>query len=135
MKRALLIVVLLLVALGVVLGQRSGRRGGGWGRWGGPYESAKTAREIPQHGYETPTWTNTPGFEADTLAFTRIQREHSPYSRGGPWWTDAPDSDLNLSFRLQQMTSMKVDPDGVFLRLTPRGYLLCDEIAGYLMLS
>jgi oxygen-independent coproporphyrinogen III oxidase len=25
--------------------------------------------------------------------------------------------------------------DGVFLRLTPRGYLLCDEIAGYLMLS
>jgi oxygen-independent coproporphyrinogen-3 oxidase len=25
--------------------------------------------------------------------------------------------------------------DGVLLRLTPRGYLLCDEIAGYLMLS
>jgi hypothetical protein len=52
------------------------------------------------------------------FTFARVR-----YDRGGRWgrggWaTDLPDSDLNLSFRLQQMTSMKVDPDGRILRLT-----------------
>ena len=32
--------------------------------------------------------------------------------------TDFPDSDLNFSFRLQQLTSLKVDPNGRILRLT-----------------
>ena len=32
--------------------------------------------------------------------------------------TDYPDSDLNFSYRLQQMTSMRVDPDGRVLDLT-----------------
>ena len=36
----------------------------------------------------------------------------------GNWITDYPDSDLNLSFRVQQMTSIKVDPNGRILRLT-----------------
>jgi hypothetical protein len=30
----------------------------------------------------------------------------------GRWATDFPDADLNLSWRLQQMTSLKVDPNG-----------------------
>ena len=34
------------------------------------------------------------------------------------WATDTPDSDLNLSYRLQQMTAMKVNPDGRFIHLT-----------------
>jgi hypothetical protein len=34
------------------------------------------------------------------------------------WINDYPDSDLNLSFRLQQLTSMKVDPNGRTLKLT-----------------
>jgi hypothetical protein len=102
-----------LVVTGVLMAQ--------W-RWGGEgrYEDAHTAREIAQHGGETPTWTNTAGFEKDTLTFVRIKRERVPYRRGGPWWTDVPDSDLNLSYRLQQMTSMKVNPDGLFLRLTDK---------------
>ncbi len=28
--------------------------------------------------------------------------------------TDYPDSDLNFSYRLQELTSMKVDPNGRF---------------------
>jgi hypothetical protein len=35
---------------------------------------------------------------------------------GGSWATDLPDADLNLSFRLQQMTSLKVDPLGRIIR-------------------
>jgi len=37
---------------------------------------------------------------------------------GGRWATDYPDSDLNFSYRLQQLTAMEVNPDGVILRLT-----------------
>src|SRR5690606_23276268 len=35
----------------------------------------------------------------------------------GGWSTDLPDSDLNLSYRLQQMTSTKVDPDGRIINI------------------
>lgn len=39
----------------------------------------------------------------------------------GPWerWkTDWPDSDLNFSYRLQQLTSLKVNPEPISMRLT-----------------
>ncbi len=32
--------------------------------------------------------------------------------------TDFPDSDLNFSFRLQQLTSLKVNPEPITMRLT-----------------
>ena len=38
---------------------------------------------------------------------------------GGGWATDYPDSDLNFSFRLQQLTSLKVNPNPVILRARP----------------
>ena len=48
--------------------------------------------------------------------------------RGGygwePWRTDFPDSDLNFSFRLQQLTSLKVNPNPIHRRLTDPD--LCD---------
>jgi Domain of unknown function (DUF4159) len=94
----------------------------GWFGGGGENEEigedVKTARDVPSHSTGTPNWTNAPGFEWDTFTFVRIRRDQNPYTRGGPWQTDTPDSDLNLSYRLQQMTSMKVDPNGRYLRLT-----------------
>lgn len=63
-------------------------------------------------------WTNTPGFEFDTFCFTRVRYEHRGRGGRGGWTTDTPDSDLNLSFRLQQMTSLRVDPEGRFIRPT-----------------
>lgn len=96
--------------------------GGTWtegGRtWIGP--DVRTPREVEEHSTETPLWQNSRGFERDVFTFTRVRRGRAPYSRGGSWATDTPDSDLNLSYRLQQMTSMKVNPDGRFIRLTDR---------------
>ncbi len=118
-KFAYAAMVLVLVA-GMVLAQRAFRGGyGGRGYWRGYHEDNRTPREIPQNGNETPTWTNAPGFEKDVFTFVRMKRARAPYSyHGGPWDTDTPDSDLNLSYRLQQVTSLKVDPSGLFLRLT-----------------
>ena len=121
MKKPGLIILILLLALGAVLAQQRRPRGGGgwgWGGGGGISESTRTPREIGQHGYETPMWTNTAGFEKDVFTFVRIIRASN--GRGAGWSTDAPDSDLNLAYRLQQMTSIKVNPNGLFLRLTDK---------------
>ena len=59
-------------------------------------------------------------FKQDTFTFTRIQ--YTSYSDRGSnrdkWLTDFPDCDLNFSFRLQQLTSLEVDPKGKILKLT-----------------
>jgi hypothetical protein len=104
-------VTLLVLSVVMTLAQRR------WGR--GRFSNAdafQTAREIPSHSTGTPSWTNAPGFEQDVFTFVRIR--YQGWGRGGNWTTDLPDSDLNLSFRLQQMTSLKVDPDGRILDLT-----------------
>ncbi len=95
----------------------------GWrGRGGVTFDeqTTTTAREVAAHSSEVPVWTNAPGFEKDVFTFCRL-RFISAYGGGrrsrGNWTTDFPDSDMNLSFRLQQMTSLKVNPDGRFLRL------------------
>jgi len=90
---------------------------GGWAggeRWRPEYDTCRTAREVPSHSTGTPNWTNEVGFGKDVFAFVRVRRDEEHYTSysAGTWWTDFPDSDLNLSFRLQQVTSLKVDPDG-----------------------
>jgi hypothetical protein len=120
MRRICLLLLTLLLVLGttVLAQRRGGGRGlGGYG-WGRNYADYRTPRELPQHGNETPLWTNTAGFAKDVFTFARIKRDSGGFSRGGPWTTDTPDSDLNLSYRLQQVSSMKVNPDGRFLPLT-----------------
>ena len=75
----------------------------------------RTAREAPSHSTGTPEWALDPGFEKDVFTFVRV-RYNSP--RWQNWITDFPDSDLNFSFRLQQMTSLKVDPNTRVIELT-----------------
>jgi len=127
MKKFAYAVVIFVLVAGIAIAQRGSRRGyGGRVFWRGYHEENRTPREIPQNGNETPTWTNAAGFENDVFTFVRMKRARSPYSySGGPWDTDTPDSDLNLSYRLQQVTSLKVDPNGLFLRLTD------EELANY----
>ena len=119
MKKSCLMLLIFALALSAVLAQRRARSGyGGYGGESWISEDAKTAREVPTHSTGTPVWTNASGFEKDVWTFVRIKRDRSSLPTGGSWTTDAPDSDLNLSFRLQQMTSLRTSPDGRFLRLT-----------------
>ena len=58
-------------------------------------------------------WENPRSHERDVFTFTRLRYggdERRAGAGGGSWSTDLPDADLNLSYRLQQMTSLKVDP-------------------------
>jgi len=50
----------------------------------------------------------------------RRSRGGRGWGGGGRWATDYPDSDLNFSYRLQQLTSMEVDPNGLVLELTDK---------------
>jgi len=76
-----------------------------------------------------PMWENDPHFKHDVFTFVRIQYDSwggrggrrvvwGGWGGSGRWLTDYPDSDYNFSYRLQQLTSLKVNPDPVQLRLT-----------------
>ncbi|MCP4455515.1 MAG: DUF4159 domain-containing protein [Planctomycetes bacterium] len=117
MKFKWAVVIVVTFALGVTLAQRYRR-------------SARVDRQG------VPDWQPDPAFENDVFTFVRIE-----YDSGGGYWgggggrggwgrrargrgrgdgpyTDYPDSDLNFSYRLHQLTAMEVNPDGKVLRLT-----------------
>lgn len=64
--------------------------------------------QIDRNG--TPTWEVDPEMPDELFTFVRL-RYRSQW-RGHAWATDYPDADLNLSYRLQQLTSMRAHPDG-----------------------
>jgi hypothetical protein len=120
MKPVALLTLTLSLCATLLLAQRFGQFWGG-GEASIPEDSpVRTAREVESHSTETPRWTNAPGLEKDVFTFVRVRYHRDPYGprRAGYCFTDFPDSDLNLSWRLQQMTSIKVDPDGRVLKLT-----------------
>lgn len=82
-------------------------------------DTVRTARETAPHSFDLPIWTNDPAFAQDVFTFTRIIFKSTP---GAPVWlgwiNDYPDADLNLSARLQQLSSIRTDPDGRVLKLT-----------------
>ena len=67
-----------------------------------------------------PEWENDPEFADDVFTFVRIRYQSGMrgWRGGGGWHVDYPDSDLNFSYRLQELTSMEVAPDGLVLELT-----------------
>jgi hypothetical protein len=73
----------------------------------------------------TPIWSNAPDFTNDVFTFTRLQytAQHDRYGRGHVeddlrYLIDFPACDLDLSYRLQQMTSIKVEPDSAVVKMT-----------------
>jgi hypothetical protein len=104
-RTILFAVVLVAITVSVVWAQRS---------WRG-FDS----RDRGDRG-DIPMWSNEPGFEQDVFTFVRVIYS-SGWGRGrggGGWRTDWPDADLNFSYRLQQLTALKVDPEGRTLDLT-----------------
>ncbi len=102
------VVALLCVAVTIAqrdpLQERGGRRGG---------------RRPPAVRSDYVTWEVDKDFDDDVFTFARIQYDSGGYfGRGRHWDNDFPDCDWNFSVRLHELTSMKVDPNGVVVRFT-----------------
>jgi hypothetical protein len=66
-----------------------------------------------------PSWEIDKPFVKELFTFVRIKYDSSyGRGRGGGWATDFRDSELNFSLRLQQLTTLKVNPDPIVLELT-----------------
>ena len=96
-----IIIGLLLLAMVLAFAQPGSGRGSGFspGRRG------------------VPDWQLDNEMPLDVFTFVRI-RYNSWGGRGRKWATDYPNADLNFSFRLQELTSLKVHPDGKVIELT-----------------
>ena len=80
-------------------------------------------RSIEEDRHDVPTWEFDSRFSGDYFTFARVQYDsYGGGGRGGRggggWLTDYPDSDLNFSLRLQQLTTIKVNPNPVIVKLT-----------------
>jgi hypothetical protein len=97
-------------------------------RRGYRYPRASPFDGIPADRAGVPDWKIDEKFKNDVFTFVRVQ--YNSYRGGmgggrrgrgrwgGRWDTDWPDSDLNFSYRLQQLTSLKVNPNPIWLKLT-----------------
>ena len=149
-RRLLLLAVVALVgiAAGVSLAQPQGRMG----------RQRRPPGIIPDDRVGVPDWKVDEHFKNDVFTFVRVEytsgsgfggggfggfggRGGRGGGRGGfggggfggweRWAIDFPDSDLNFSFRLQQLTSLKVNPEPITRRLTDPD--LCDYPFLYLI--
>jgi hypothetical protein len=85
-------------------------------RGGGGYRGPRV-QDITVDRNGVATWEVDANFKSDVFRFVRVEYG-SQYGYDRQWLTDYPDSDLNFSFRLQQLTSLKVDPNPKTIKLT-----------------
>ncbi len=111
-RTRLLLVGLLAAGCGVALAQP-------------PWWPRQTPGVLPEDRAGVPNWKVDDEFKRDVFTFVRIEYDSGwggggrrRRGWGGGWMTDWPDSDLNFSYRLQQLTSLKVNPDPITMRLT-----------------
>jgi hypothetical protein len=74
-------------------------------------------RPMPSRN-EFPSWKVDSQFKEDVFTFVRIQYDsYGPFGWWDRWDNDYPDGDWNFSYRLQNLTSLKVASDSKVLRL------------------
>ena len=66
-----------------------------------------------------PTWPVDDRFPQDLFTFARLRYNSTgPQGTSFVWWTDYADADLNLSYRLQELTALKVNPEPKVVEIT-----------------
>jgi hypothetical protein len=99
-----IVCILLIAAAGSVIAQYRRYRG----------------QPPPAERGNVPVWTLDPAFARDCFTFVRIRYQSTEDRTSYAWWTDYPDADYNLSWRLHQITSMKVAPEVKVIELTDK---------------
>jgi len=73
-----------------------------------------------------PSWPVDEKFAMEVFTFARLKYNSTGWERSSyAWWTDYPDADLNLSYRLQQLTALKVNPEPKVVEITEAGLFSC----------
>lgn len=114
-------VLAVLLAVGASVGGEDDQGGGSPTNFGVKDGGAEDPREWRDGRYaDFPTWKMSKEAPDDNFTFARLR--HNSASRGrfsrhsyGKWPTDYPDSDMNLALRLQQLTSLQVNPKGAIV--------------------
>jgi hypothetical protein len=117
-----------LCAAGIGFAQRGGFGRGGEGAGiiylnGDPYGREPDGRiySWPRRPIDlsdrqgVPTWEVDPQFKGNLFTFVRINYYSTRYSDS--WQTDYPSSDLNISFRLPELTTIQTNPNPIWLKL------------------
>ncbi len=96
---------------GLVVAQQDWLRDNYGGRYGG----------YRMHYVDTnlsPMWPENREFRHDVFTFARVRYTSARDVWGQPQWSvDYPDSDMNLSYRLKELTSLEVNPVPVIVDL------------------
>jgi len=107
-KRWLLVLTLFIVVSVVGYGSAQRFRRG---------QMPDPANEAHRNGI--PSWEIDKEFKEDVFTFVRVKyTSFSDRGDWGKWRTDYLDADVNFSYRLQELTSLEVDPNGKILKLT-----------------
>jgi hypothetical protein len=96
-RRRLFVALLLGASTLLITGDAEAQRG-----------RSRTMMPIDRNG--VPTWEVDPEMPDELFTFVRLR--YNSFYRGAAWATDFPDAELNLSYRLQQLTSMRAHPEG-----------------------
>jgi hypothetical protein len=84
--------------------------------------NSRSRSSDPRMG--VPEWAVDKELSKDIFTFVRLQYASAGGRYGGGGWggrrwaIDYPDAELNLSYRLQEMTSLKVNPNPIVLEIT-----------------
>lgn len=89
-------------------------------RWGEQLTTPEQAREQAEMDASL-----TPGFKDDVFTFARLKFDTDTGRGFRGWDDDSPESDLNLSYRMYQVTSVKVRPGLHAIDISP------EELAKY----
>jgi len=122
-----------MVLLVVLLLSAHGQFGGGRFRRGYGYTNPEQTKEQ-----EEMEKALDPAFKEDTFTFARLKFGTDDDYRFGlrTWNDDTPDADLTLTYRMYQVTSLKVRPGLNFIDITPQELanffvFLCSDKASY----
>ncbi len=73
-------------------------------------------RPVGREG--VPRWETRSDSPTEQFTFVRLRYRSTQNHFRTHWSGDYPDADLNFSYRLQQLTSLEVSPDGLVLDIT-----------------
>lgn len=109
MRKWFIGLVLGLTLVSVAFAQRRGS----WGR-------GYSTDPVDVGRGKIPSWPMDLEVPRDCFTFARVRYRSWTQQGSMNWYTDYRDSDLNFSFRLHELTAMRVDPEGTYVEITDK---------------